>query len=150
MKTVTTYYCEVCDTSFHTAEAAMKCESRPSPPEYPVGMMYGDHRPGTFYEGITFAVARNRIDGHLNWRNAWACRDNGAGDSLGEQVCVADITTLGEHDGHLDPDHPTFKRMVAYLETLDLSSGIQVWNGQQAIPLDQYMRHAARQQKGGD
>ncbi len=131
---IVVYVCEICGVAHSSREAAARCEARPKPREYPVGMIFGNH--GGFYSDITFAVAANNIDGHSNHIRCWACRDNGAGDSLGGECCASPgVPNTGMFS--LDTNHPTFGRLVAYLR----NSGIEpaVWDGVRPVPLAEYL-----------
>lgn len=144
MKVITYYECDICRTQYHKAEHAQKCEAAGYGTEYPVGLMYGNHTQSEhLYYDITFAVASNHLHSHTNWGYSWACRDNGYSDSLDESICTSgNELKLTEHHGHLNPNHPTFKRMVNYLidHKYPLNDHeIQVWNGKEPIPLAQYI-----------
>jgi len=80
------YECEICGNRYFDREQAEICERR-LPVIYPIGMIYGNHDPKSMYANITFAVANIVIERHWNYSGSWACRDNGAGDSIGEQTC---------------------------------------------------------------
>ncbi len=144
MKTIIRYQCEICNSEYKEEQNARNCEAKGLPPKYPIGCIYGDHTEGAFYGRITFAVAKNRCNepgglGHMNVGSSWACRDiPGVGDSLGDQRCSSAQLKLGKYDGNLDPEHPTFKRMVEYLKTLDLPL-IYVWNGDKPVPLEEWL-----------
>ena len=149
MKTIIRYQCEICKREYQSEQAALDCEARGLPPKYPIGCIYGDHSEGAFYEGITFAVARNRCNepggmGHMNVGSSWACRDMWdigmpiSGDSLGEETCAGHQLKLGKYHGNLDPEQPHFKRMVEYLKTLDLPL-IYVWDGKKPVPLKAWL-----------
>jgi len=102
-------------------------------------MIFASHGDGDFYENITFALAKNRIEGHANNMSLWACRDNGAGDSLGEQRCGGGPVPKVESDygTNIDVEHPTFKRMVKWLKSQDIF--VTVWDGEIAVPLDDFL-----------
>ena len=134
MKTVTYYVCEVCQRRFYGGEEArdqaMACEARAVPQPFPVGLIFGDHRPGAFCEGMTFCVAQNRVEGHVNYLGLWACRPRG-NDSLGDELCGSQngYESVAKLDHHLDREHPTFKRMAAYLRSREITP--LVWNGKE-------------------
>lgn len=136
MRVVTRYYCEVCDSSYDTPERALECEARGLAFDYPIGMIYGNHEQGAFYKNITFATAQGlRADGHSDLRSSWACRDNEYGDSLGKSTCAGSIFNVGQYSGKLNFEHPTFKRMVAYLKSQNIP--ITIWNGKEAVPYEE-------------
>lgn len=143
MKKIVEYQCEICFGVYREKKNAEACEARGLPEGYPIGCLYGTNNyPDSFYARITFAVARNimgtRVSGHINMGSSWACRDiPGVGDSLGDQRCGTGSLKLSEHDANLDPEHPTFKRMVDWLESQDIP--VTVWNGKKAIPLKEYL-----------
>ncbi|MCK5292860.1 MAG: hypothetical protein KAR39_12695 [Thermoplasmata archaeon] len=143
MKKIVEYECEICFSTFKEKKNALACEAQGLPEEYPIGCLHGTNNyPDSFYAEITFAVARNLVGprrfGHMNAGSSWACRDiPGVGDSLGEDRCGTGSLKLSEYDAHLDPEHPTFKRMVAWLESQDIP--VTVWNGKKAIPLEEYL-----------
>lgn len=126
------YICEVCNMSYLTPEDALKCENRITP-EYPIGLIYGNHRSASDYGNMTFCVgSKPESDRHTNKQGSWACRDNGSGDNFGKELCASgNGLHLTEHDSFLNHDHPTFKRMVAYLKSVNIS--ILIWNGSEAI-----------------
>ena len=127
------YECEICRRRFATAKEALACEQR-KVPIYPVGLIYGNHTPGTLYCDITFAVAReNTIERHTNITGSWACRSRFYGDSLDDNLCgSANGLSLSEYDAKLDFEHPTFKRMIEYLESKNIP--ITIWNGKEPVP----------------
>lgn len=141
MKVIVRYQCEICNGRYEEEDSALACENKGLAEEYPIGCLWGNHKPEAFYTNITFAVAGNSIGpghhGHLNCGASWACRDNGSGDSLGDQRCGSGTLKLTDWDAHLDPEHPTFKRMVDWLESQDIP--VTVWNGKKAIPLEEYL-----------
>lgn len=130
MKTIVQYECEICRQKYNY-KSAQACEARGYAKEYPIGCIYGNHEKGAFYENITFAVAINVIDGHANFGSSWACRDTGAGDSLTE-TCGVNSLKLNISHSKLDFEHPTFKRMVEHLKSINIP--ITIWNGKTAIP----------------
>ncbi len=128
------YSCDICGGKFHAREAAEQCEAKgiPAKSKLPIGLMYGDHRVGAFYERITFCIAPGgRVEGHYWHGLAYACRDNQNGDSLGKDKggkCEARIH--GEQ--HLCTKAPHFRRMVEFLK----SQGIQptILKGAEVVP----------------
>lgn len=143
MRIETKYICEICGTSWTDEDAALRCEARglESADERPVGMIYGNHTTTGFYNEITFAVAsqhRNTFfDKHRMEITAWACRDNQYGDSLGKSHCEGN-QSLNEDDTWIDINAPHFKRMVAWLESQNIS--ITVWDGFKPVPLADWLK----------
>ena len=142
MKKIIEYECEICRYRSTDKKSVEKCEARGLGKQYPIGCIYGDHSEGAFYENITLAVAQNKIKkgcmGHSNTGNSWACRDNGYGDSLGRERCGSGTLYLNKHDGRLDFNHPTFKRMVDYLKSKNIP--ITVWDGSKPVPYKKWMK----------
>lgn len=142
MKTKTRYECEICHRDFLVEKEAAECEARGVPKLPPIGLIFGnaseiDHRDKKPI-GITFAIAKVYLEGHAVDASLWACRNNGAGDSLGTDLC-------GSGNGlHLygvpDLRHSTFKRMVRYLTKQKIP--ITIWDGKDAVPFDVF--HARR------
>ena len=141
MKTIVHYQCEICGQSYHHADTARACEAKGIGRAYPIGLIYADHTPGELYAEITFAIAENHIEDHSNRFSSWACRDSQYGDSLGKEKCGGNRNQLYEHDAKINREHPTFKRLVAWLE----SQGIEplIWDGTKAVPI----REAVAQEK---
>lgn len=134
MKTITYYECEVCHNRHFTEASALRCEASGHAPEYQRGTIFNNAAGRGFFHSITFVVAENNLDGHMNHVTLWAFRDNSAGDSLGlDDVCGGtNATNLGESDKPCQ-SHPTFRRAVAFLH----KHGIKplVWNGKESVPL---------------
>ena len=139
MKILTEYQCELCNMRYNDRGSAIRCEERGPGKEYPIGCMYGNHEKGDMYEDITFAVALNRVEGHANWGSSWACRDNGAGDSLGLRRCGGNSMRLNKHNGNLDPTQPHFIRMIKYLRSEMIE--IMIWDGEKAVNYATWMRN---------
>jgi len=136
-KKVIRYECEICRSRYITRSGAIDCEKRGPGVSYPIGCIYGNHTKGVLYYNITFAVATNLIDGHGNWGSSWACRDSRAGDSLGSQKCGGNSLELTDYDGKISQHHPTFKRMVKWLESQEIP--VTVWDGEKAVPLKEWL-----------
>jgi len=131
------YECAICGQRYSEESDAKECEDRGTGEEYPIGCIHASHVKGDIYENITFAVAINEIKGHANWGSDWACRDNGAGDSLGEQKCGCG--TLKLYHDKIDPEHPTFKRMVKWLRKQKID--ITVWDGKKPVKLKEWLKN---------
>jgi hypothetical protein len=79
----------------------------------------------------------------MNVGGSWACRDiPGVGDSLGEERCGSGDLSLQKYDGNLNPDHPTFKRMVDYLQSQGID--VTVWDGEKPVFLEKWLEERAR------
>lgn len=128
------YVCEICGASYNQEDYAKNCEKRGMGVEYPIGTIFGNHSLDAFYTGITFAVAKNDTNSHLNYLGLWACRDNGAGDSLGKELCSGGGSLLGLGEGKVNQNHPTFIRMVKYLKSQNIP--IHIWDGEKAVPYE--------------
>ena len=103
--------CDICNRRFTSQEQAMLCEEKGLAPDYPVGLLFQNY---PFYKEITFAVAGTKKDRHYQYISAWACRDNGYGDDLGDRKCGHPHSKLCSPP--LLTDEPHFKRMVAWLK----------------------------------
>lgn len=135
-ETSTRYECQICGRSWTDPEEAKRCEARGRGPEYPVGCIHGDHE-SSLYRDVTFAVAASSADGHTSLGAFWVCRDNGFGDTLGPAVCGRCPIRLNRCFGRVNPESPTFKRMVAWLQSQDIP--VTVWNGEFAEPLEAFL-----------
>ena len=126
------YMCEICGNKYDCKESALECESS-GQVEYPIGCIYGNHNPKHIYSNITFAVATNKFRGHMNIGGSWACRDTPAGDSheIGD-TCSGGSLFLNPYQARIDENHPTFIRMVAWLQ--DRKIPVTVWDGKKAVP----------------
>jgi hypothetical protein len=132
-----TYYCDICKQGHSTEEDAIECEARGVRDAYPIGLIFGDHRKGAFYQHITFAVAENDVEGHTNHLSLWACREHG-GDSLGEDMCGYHTSQLSESDGYVNLHCKSTKRLIRWLKSQ--GHDILIWNGKQIVTLDEYSR----------
>ena len=128
------YQCDICKLKYYDDDAeidAHQCEARGPGKTYPIGCIYGNHGEDAMYNGITFAVARNKIEGHANWGSNWACRDTGYGDSLGENKCGGSSLWMTKSECNVNPHTPHFKRMIKYLR--DNMIDITVWDGMKPV-----------------
>lgn len=144
MKTLIEYQCEICSRKHSTADDALACEARgrfDMSKVYPVGMILASNKPGDLYEKMTFAVAvYGKSDGkHTCNFHCWACRDTGpAGDTLGDDTCGCwSHADLGTYYAQVDPERPSFKRMVAYLQSKGIA--VTVWDGARPVPLGEWL-----------
>lgn len=139
MKTRILYTCEICGIENEYVDQISRCEARGHPKEPTVGLIFGNasnqsHRD----KDMTFAVKDWSVVGHGVYAGLWACRDTGVGDTLGEETCGSgNSLQLGKQDIP-DVNHPTFKRLVAFLRTVP---GIEItcWDGTKAIPLGTFL-----------
>lgn len=133
MKTIPAeYQCEICGDRSKEKSKALECEAKGLDFAYPVGMIFGNHTKEAMYNGITFAIAKIAYCGHLNDSALWACRDNGAGDSVGKEMCGnGGFLHFNEYQAHLDFNDPTFKRMVKFLNKSKIP--ITIWDGKKVV-----------------
>lgn len=132
MRIETKYVCEICGLKYISRNDARDCEERGSAPAYPIVTIFGNNKRGAFYREMCFAVAKkNSTQGHSNRGACWATRDNGAGDSLGNEYC--EMQDLGESDAHLNLDAPCTVRMIKWLR--DQGHKIHIWTGGEAVEL---------------
>lgn len=116
MRTITNYECEICGETSGEMKYIIQCESRGIPELPPIGLIYGSAK--GFYKDITFCIAKTEVAGHYVINALWACRDNGAGDNLGKELC-GDTSGYGNNWRKREPpskSHPTFQRMLKYLK----------------------------------
>ena len=131
------FQCEVCHNYYDTPDEAIACEAK-MPPQYPVGMIYGNANAESHHaRDMTFAIAKVRHDRHWNDSPSWACRDTGVGDSLGKEVCKGGGFTAMTADDAPAKDHPTFLRMVEWLQSRDIL--VTVWDGYKVVTLRDYL-----------
>lgn len=132
MKEIVQYQCEICNRKYNSRRSAVDCEAKGPSLEYPIGMIYSY---GQSKEDVKliFAVAINRIDGHVNHGASWACRDTNAGDNFGNGLCSGNSLSLGEHDKVTAKNckQPCFKRLVNWLKSENIP--VTIWNGKEAI-----------------
>ena len=138
MKTIVSYECEICNLRYDNEQEAIKCEARPRPSRLPIGLVFNNASDrNEFYFNMTFALAECEIDRHYRKATLWACRNNGAGDSLGKELCGnGNEFHLNETD-RPDPNHPTFKRLVDWLQTTNIP--ITVWDGTKIVDLKTFL-----------
>ena len=131
------FQCETCGETYEDLTAALDCERQSDPPDYPVGMIFGDHRRDmSFYWKITFAVARICRDGHSLSVAAMACRGYDGPDSISTTKDLCDGGLSGTFPGNglecLDLRTTHYRRMYDGLRAQGLTP--TVWDGQKAIP----------------
>ena len=132
------YVCEVCQRHHDIMESAEKCENAIPPQFPPKGMVFGNHRSGAMYSDITFAISIAEMKGHFIRCASYACRSIKYGDSLGDVGGLCDAApSKGKLNNYLDPLHPTFIRMVSFLQSKGIS--VTVWDGEEVLTLIQYM-----------
>lgn len=149
MKKIVLYECEICHSRHENEEYIKQCEAkgRPIPRPDLVGVIFGDNRLGAFYEEIVFAIPEiygyaeslpvasspHYLDSHL-----WACRNNGCGDSIGDEYCGgSNFFKYDNLENHIDTSLPAFDRMVKFLRKRGLTpkiimpdGTIEVWKGE--------------------
>jgi hypothetical protein len=126
------WLCSICSSEYEKESSAQQCEDRGVPKTPPIGMIYGDNRPNSFYANITFAIAKSYVKGHSINASSWACRDNCYGDNYGDDLCGS-----GDLNGIPDANHPTFIRMVKYLVQSKIP--VTIFNGKGAISLSDFL-----------
>lgn len=112
----TRYECEICERVYDKEKDAIECESQGVQELLPVGLIYGNAK--GFYKDITLCIAKSERNGHYLDNSLWACRDNGAGDNLGEELCGDSFGYSTQNEVRESPNraHPTFRRMIKYLK----------------------------------
>lgn len=143
VKKIEYWECEICGNRFDSEENAKDCEARgvPDISRYPQGMLVGDHS-GGLYKDITFAVCKVNVHKHYFSFVYWACRENKAGDSLGENLCGSGSYVDPDRiNNNLNIKHPTYIRMIKWLQSQNIP--ITVWDGFKAIPLDDWLKSQA-------
>lgn len=116
MKTHVSYECEICRMRYRSAESAAECEARGRATPVPVGLLHIEPADGFYGEKLAFAVAECHLDGHGRYASLWACRDNGAGDSLGKDQCG---NGNSYHPEEFHPEYlerPPVKRLLAWMD----------------------------------
>lgn len=139
------FMCAICRKTYHSFLAADGCEAQGKAKEYPIGLMYGDHRPGSPWASQCFAVAQNNIreGSHHNFFDCWTTFDaHGKGDVLPPLKCahygIANRGRLSGQEGNLLYDHPAVKRMIWRLESAKIKP--LVWLGNEIVDLDEWKR----------
>jgi hypothetical protein len=109
------YRCPICRRDYDSRENAQACLDKQVPKLLPIGTVFSM---GDFYSGITFCIASNEkaIDRHYYEPSLWACRNNGCGDSLGNDHCGGNFSNVQPPIQTL----PTFKRMIDYLKSVNI------------------------------
>lgn len=81
------HYCDICKNWYESQSDCLECEAKGIPEPAPIGVIeMGDK--GDFYDHrLAFASAGSTVHGHSRAVHYWACRDTGAGDSLGDEHC---------------------------------------------------------------
>ena len=130
---IVSYQCDICKYTFDTLAQAKNCEARGkfSKDTYPVGLLHADL---DFYPGCAFALAELHCeDAHYAVASLWACRDNGYGDSLGEEKCGNSNSYVPEPFQRKWLKEPPMKRLIAWLRSQKITP--MVWVKGKAIPL---------------
>jgi hypothetical protein len=145
MKEKILYVCEICGDEYTTKESAISCEEKgvPDLSRLKPGLIYGDCN-DSMYPKIVFSVypeylTKPPIWGHYIYDSKWACRDNGAGDSLGESKCGGNMFSVSHIPDYrkLDMTMPCFKRMVKYLESVNITPYVWDKENMRSIPLSE-------------
>lgn len=128
-KRSSSWKCNICDERYARLIKAGACEEKglPQISDYPVGMMFGAP---FITQTMVFAVSDKPPfqKGHFAHIPAWAWRDNGCGDDVGERTCEGITIYRRVSNQNICPPNkntPAFKRMVNYL----CAQGIQpyIW-----------------------
>lgn len=138
MKKDIRYQCEICERYYASEVGAFECEQQGRQDLLPVGLIFGrpQSKKDHLDRNLTFCVADSWNDKHLRACAMWACRDNGAGDTLGRDLCGPG--PYGQLPGKYqvpDRSHPTFVRMVAWLKKNKPEVRITVWDGTKPVSL---------------
>ena len=146
MRSVVTYYCELCNTGYNSAVEAEACEAKGSGAVYPVGMMWrvklGEfvgRRAVEHAETLTYAIILEKPDstGHARSYWQWATTDGRdastrRGDTIGEYtpgVCKKlDKPFVPSRAQPPDPNLLSFWRMVDALRAAGIEPS--VWDGE--------------------
>jgi hypothetical protein len=140
----TQYVCDVCSGTHGSMTVAVLCEEQGRGLEYPVGLIFADHRPldpdGTTNPRAdrTFAVAENRVAGHHNWFACYVIGDPpSAVDVVPPRMCGhLHAGRLTAEEAHVDPARPSLYRLAAALRAEGIKP--QVWDGRSAVSWDQW------------
>jgi len=128
------WICEICRREYSSKEGADDCESHGLAPSYPIGLIFGNNNGSALYSKMVFCVESIDVDGHCGYISAWACRDNGYGDSLGDETCGGfPCRGLGEYYGNVDTAMPAFHRMVDFLKQRGITPTL--WNGKEVVKI---------------
>lgn len=128
----TLYQCEICRAIYATAAKAMVCEARGVMQNIPVGTIVGNSVADPA-GCMVFAVSSGEPDGHFREFCGYACRDNGAGDTLDSFCSLRGFDPYAP--ARVNAAAPAFRRMIEAL----IAKGLEprVWDGSKAIPLAQ-------------
>lgn len=142
MKKIIQYQCELCNTKYEDEKEALACEAqgRAMPSVRETHIMY---QLGDFYHNITFCVdIWEAYNVHACQPYLWACRDNGCGDSLGDEhcgspndICWHNEEYMNEYKKVTDRTSPHFRRMVKYF--VDKSIDVRYWDGKKVITMSE-------------
>lgn len=138
------YKCSICGSRYSTLDGAEKCESQGKPDfaKAPVGLIVAG---SGMYSKIIFAIMGiHLLNEHTYEFTLWACRDNGAGDSVGTECCSGNGCTVRPYDENLrnsyseppNTELPAFRRMVCFLKVAGIDP--TVWTGKEAVGLSDF------------
>ncbi len=148
VKTLVSYQCGICGREYNKMKDATECESKGIPKFPPVGLVFGNAK--GFYKDITFCIAKVTREGHFVDTSLWACRDNGAGDSLGKNLCGGGSASYGEDWQKLESpsrSHPTFRRMIRYLKKNKIKPLMLQRGKAVSVKVSRRTKASARQEK---
>ena len=135
------YTCEVCGRTYDKFDEAKHCEVRKSrQKDYPIGLMFGFHVKNEGmqqYINITFAVEsvnQCKWNPHNITINTWACNSNLSDNDI--YSCSWTEIPKYTYAAVTDPGHPTFKRMVEFLQSKGITP--TVWDGEKPISLKEH------------
>ncbi len=151
----TIYSCEKCGRTYDTFDEAKYCEERKDrSKDYPAGLMFGCHLKGVGmdqYVHITWAVDyvnTCKWNPHFITINTSACKDEHP-TSVDVEQRVYDCSWAEipkyTHASVMDPGHPTFKRMVEFLQAKNIVP--TVWDGNKPISLEEHAKIWAKSDK---
>lgn len=136
IKTITRYQCEICGGTYSTAKEARGCEAQGIDPSYPVGLLSQEDKDGFYGPKLAFALAELHPHGHYATASLWACRDNGAGDSLGEYTCGSGNSYRPEEFREWWLKTPPMKRLIAWLRSQNITPMVWVKGKAVALPTE--------------
>jgi hypothetical protein len=141
------YYCEICGRMSKNKEEILDCEARGviDTEELIKEYQYIIHQ--DVDSKLTFAIKNIDPSYHQFEVDLWACRDNGAGDTLDNEICgncssyksminpeKYSGSYFGEWNATTDLESSHFKRMVQYL--IDNNIPVRYWDGVEIKTLD--------------
>ncbi len=152
MRQVTTYECEICNTSYSSEAECRACEKLGMAVELPIGTIFQ-------YKELTeqmrscqpdkmvlsgkiatsrpdwldhfFAIGRNNLVGHANRPNVWICRDDG-NDCITKMTWLPGLGQIIAGTPELLPPlvTPTRQRLIGFLQQMGVCPFL--WDGKRA------------------